>query len=174
MSTDLLQVGITTLASGGMAAVAAYVAVVWRLSSRVSRLEETLNTVAQKAEDLKLEQKAVKEAVREEFNKEIGHLKEDVKTAGDTLKESTAALEEAKKELLISVSSLSTDMSNFKVSCAENRARLVSEKRWAEYTREQASKWEDFNRILGKLEGHLARLKSGSSQQMPAVRVPHR
>ncbi len=160
MSTDLIQVGITTLASGGIAAITAYVTIVWRLSHRVSQLEEKVNEVVKTAAELKEGQKSGDQTVREEFEKELKHLKTDVMDARDSLKESAAAMDEAKKEILISVSALSTELSNFKIACAENRAKQVTEKRWAEYTREQAAKWEDFNRILGKLEGHLSKMGS--------------
>ena len=62
-----------------------------------------------------------------------------------------------------------TDISNFKVSCAENRAKMVSDKRWAEYTKEQAAKWEDFNRVLGKLEGAITRMHSSTKTSSPNI-----
>lgn len=150
MGTDILQVAITTLASGGLAAIGAYIGVIWKLSSRVAKLEETVGVLKHEQEDIKMDQAAIKKDLSEQMARIY------------------ASQEEAKREIITSIGMLQRETADFRVTCSDNRSAMVRKREFAGFTEEQERRWSEFYRLVGRLEGAMDRL----SKRPPALIQP--
>lgn len=147
MSAEIVQVALTTLASGVLAAAGAYVGVIWKLNSRVSRLEETVESLKSKQNDMESNQKALKA----DLNKAVSDIREQQ--------------EHSTKEIINTIGIVQKEMAEFRVTCSDNRSVMVRKKEFAIFTEEQERRWAEFYRLVGRLEGAMDRL----SRNPPAL-----
>lgn len=149
MPSEMAQVALTTLASGVLAALGAYIGIVWKLSSRVSKLEETVSSL--KAEYDKLH------TTYTNMEKELG----------DKISCVSSKQDDHKTEIITSIGILQKDLANFRVTCSDNRSALVRKKEFNVFTEEQEKRWSEFYRLVGRLEGAMDRL---SQRPPPLIR----
>jgi len=135
------------MASGGLAAVGSYVGVIWKLSSRVTKLEETVVGLTKEQAELKKQQSEDKK----EYLGKMG----DIHTRQET----------AKREIITSIGILQKEMADFRVTCSDNRGAMVRKKEFNIFTDEQERRWSEFYRLVGRLEGVMDRL----SRHPPAL-----
>lgn len=136
MGSDIIQVAITTLASGGLAAIGSYIGIIWKLSSRVTKLEVAVTGLKEEQEELRGEQK------------ELGGRISGIREKQD----------EVKKEIITSIGLLQRELQEFKIICSENRSAMVRKKEFNIFTDEQEKRWSEFYRLIGRLEGAMDRL----------------
>jgi len=151
MGADIIQVALTTFASGGLAALGAYVGVIWKLNSRVAKLEETVGGLKDKQVDLESNQNSMLEANAKE-HKEI---KESLDEAVDDIRDRQ---ESSKKEIINVIGMLQKEMADFRVTCSDNRGAMVRKKEFTIFAEEEQKRWAEFYRMVGRLEGAMDRL----------------
>lgn len=151
MGADIVQVALTTLASGGLAALGAYVGVIWKLSSRVAKLEETVGGLKGKQEDLEDSQVSMLEANAKEHQE----IKNKLTTAVEDIRERQ---ESSKKEIITVIGMLQKEMADFRVTCSDNRSAMVRKKEFTVFAEEEQKRWAEFYRLVGRLEGAMNRI----------------
>lgn len=131
---DLITLIVPSLASGLITAVGAYIAIVWKLSKRVDQLEMRQTSLEA---NLHQQDKWIK-ATTDDIRNQI--IKMSEKSSKDLA------------DVLTAIHLMEEHINGFKLTCAETRGRVVTCSAFAEFTRDQQEKWDQMNRMWGRLE----------------------
>ena len=112
-----------SLASGLLTGVGAYVAVVWKLSSRVTILEQKVDTLSGQIHKI------------DALDAEVGRFQTAIITKLDEVKQH-----------------LSDHIGEVKTTCAARTGTYMPREKFDIYAREEDARWQEFNRMMGRLE----------------------
>lgn len=142
MSHDLVTIVMAALPTGVVTAVGSYLSIVWKLTSRVDRMEESIRAVEERHSKLV-----------EDYKRERRELLEALSDLSDRMTVSN-------KEVLGNIGLVHKELMGFKLTCSANRAKTVPKKDFNDFTGEQENKWSEFYRLVGRLEGAMNRMSS--------------
>jgi chromosome segregation ATPase len=163
---DITETIVTTLTSGVLTAVGAYSAIVWKLTKRVTILEERIEALDKKTDELKQSE--------EELEEKHNNLRVDVNTQLSQLKEEmTEQLSSTSHKILTRLDTIQTklseDLGDFRTTCADRTSRYIGRASFEQYVKEEERRWQEFYRAVGKLEAVIDRAFRGSSPPPPRL-----
>lgn len=167
---NLAETIATTLTSGFLTAVGAYSAIVWKLTKRVTVLEQKIGELDSKAKALKesddeLEEKQTQ--LRIEVSEQLLEIKEEMsKQLVDSSHRILQRLDEIHTKL-------GEDMGDFRTNCSERTSRYLPRATFEQYAKEEERRWQEFYRAVGKLEAVIDRALRTSTPPAPRlIRIP--
>ena len=151
---NIIETIATTLGSGLLTAVGAYSAVVWKLTKRVVLLEEKFKQLDDKTDELQKSHEDLEKRfgdMRVEFAQELALVKEEM----------TVQISDSSQRILKRIdelfTKLSEDMGDFRTTCSSRTSRYLSRTSFEQYTKEEERRWQEFYRVVGKLEAAIDR-----------------
>lgn len=158
MST-ILETLVTTLVSGGLTAGGAYFAVIWKLSHRLAVLETRVVQIDKTTDELKrtddrLDQE--QRALQLVISTSLLGLKDDIHAQiSDLFKDLSTRLE-------ANCGKLTDDLTDNRTSCIERTGQCVAKQSFETYAQEEERRWQEFYKVVGRLEAVIDRIFHGS------------